>query len=73
MAGGISFDDAVDAIEEVALKKVKNIFVNKTKVLVHVIINGEEIKTTAKHPFYAKKGWVVASKLWRHSNKRRWK
>ena len=58
---------------EVALKKVKNIFVNKTKVLIHVIINGEEIKTTAKHPFYAKKGWVVASKLWRHSNKRRWK
>ena len=49
---------------EVALKKVKNIFVNKTKVLVHVIINGEEIKATEKHPFYVEgKGWVVASEL----------
>ena len=49
---------------EIALKRVAQVFVNETKELVHVVINGEEIITTPGHPFYVSgKGWVGADEL----------
>ena len=49
---------------EIALKRVAQDFVNETKELVHVVINGEEIITTPGHPFYVSgKGWVGADEL----------
>ena len=49
---------------EKELKEVVQTFVNKTDELVHVHVNGEEIVTTPKHPFYVPtKGWVGAVHL----------
>ena len=49
---------------EKALKQVVQTFVNQTKELVHVNVEGEQITTTPGHPFYVKnKGWVEAVNL----------
>ncbi len=49
---------------ETRLKKVVQTFVNETDELVYVYVNGEEIVTTPKHPFYvSNQGWVGAINL----------
>ena len=49
---------------DVALKPVKQIFVNESDELIHLTVNGEEIVTTPTHPFYvAQKGWFAAVSL----------
>ncbi len=49
---------------ETALKPVVNTFVNETRELVHISVNGEEIITTPTHPFYVpQKGWTDAIQL----------
>ena len=49
---------------ETALKEVVRTFVNETKELVYVKVNGEEIVCTNEHPFYSPvKGWISACKL----------
>lgn len=46
------------------LKPVRQVFVNETKELIHLIIQGEEILTTPSHPFYVPgTGWVAAKNL----------
>ena len=49
---------------EVDLKPVVETYVNETRELIHVFVNGEEIITTPSHPFYSPlKGWTSAVKL----------
>jgi RHS repeat-associated protein len=49
---------------EITLKPVVETYVNETNDLVHVFVNGEEIITTPKHPFYSPvKGWTEAAQL----------
>jgi len=49
---------------ETALKSVVNTFKNETEELVHIVVNGECITTTPKHPFYVPtKGWTDAIEL----------
>jgi len=49
---------------EKGLKKVNNIFVNETDILIHVYVGNEEIKTTPSHPFWVVGiGWVEAEAL----------
>ena len=49
---------------DVALKPVKQLFVNESDELIHLTVNGEEITTTPTHPFYvAHKGWYAAVDL----------
>jgi hypothetical protein len=49
---------------EKGLKKVSNIFINDTKVLIYVFVGQEEIKVTPSHPFWVEgKGWVAAGEL----------
>ena len=49
---------------EVAEKTVLETYVRETTELLHLTINGEEIKTTFEHPFYVKDvGFVEAGKL----------
>lgn len=49
---------------DVALKPIKQVFVNESSELIHLKVNGEEIITTPTHPFYvAKKGWFAAVSL----------
>ena len=46
------------------LKKVKNIFVHETNMILHVVVGNENIKTTETHPFWVVgKGWTSAGKL----------
>jgi len=53
-----------EATGDVALKKVVETYINESYELVHLFINGEEIVTTANHPFYCPvKGWTAACKL----------
>jgi hypothetical protein len=64
----ITADDYVwawnETTGETALKKVVETYVNETKELVHVFINGEEIIATPSHPFYSPvKGWTDAVNL----------
>ena len=64
----ISVGDMVWAWDEetntIALKPVVETYVNETNDLVHVFVNGEEIITTPKHPFYSPvKGWTEAAQL----------
>jgi len=50
--------------EDVALKEVVETYVNETEELIHVFVDGEEIVTTAAHPFYSPiKGWTDAVQL----------
>lgn len=45
-------------------KEVVRVFVEEADTLVHLTVEGEEITTTEKHPFYVNgKGWVGAGKL----------
>ena len=49
---------------DVALKPVKQLFINESDELIHLTVNGEEITTTPTHPFYvAHKGWYAAVDL----------
>lgn len=49
---------------EKGLKKVKRVFVNESDKLVHVYVNGKEIKATPEHPFWVvNEGWVEAGDL----------
>jgi hypothetical protein len=49
---------------EKGLKKVTNVFVSETNVLVHVFTGNEEIRTTLGHPFWVEgKGWIDAAYL----------
>lgn len=49
---------------DVALKPVKQLFVNESDELIHLTGNGEGITTTPTHPFYvAHKGWYAAVDL----------
>jgi RHS repeat-associated protein len=46
------------------LKKVTNVFINETDKLIHLYVDGEEIKTTSEHPFWVVgEGWVGAEDL----------
>ena len=45
-------------------KSVVRTFINESKELVRICVNGEEIVTTTNHPFYVKdKGWIPAASL----------
>ena len=45
-------------------KEVVQVFENETNELVHLTVNGEEIVTTPKHPFYVpQRGWINAIDL----------
>ena len=49
---------------EVALKPVLETYINETDELIHVFVNGEEIISTPRHPFYSPvKGWTDAVHL----------
>ncbi|ATW25301.1 hypothetical protein DCMF_11450 [Candidatus Formimonas warabiya] len=49
---------------EKGLKKVRDVFINETKELIHVFVGQEEIKATSTHPFWVEgKGWVAAGEL----------
>ena len=49
---------------DVALKPVKQLFINESDELIHLTVNGEEITTTPTHPFYVvHKGWYAAVDL----------
>ena len=49
---------------EQSLKKVLNVIVSETDVVVHVATEENEITTTQNHPFYVEgKGWTSASEL----------
>ncbi len=49
---------------EKGLKRVTNIFVNETSVLVRIYVGDEEIETTPTHPFWViEKGWVAAGDI----------
>jgi len=47
-----------------ALKKVTQVFINKTDTILHVDIGETVIDTTQTHPFYVEdKGWILAGAL----------
>lgn len=49
---------------EKGLKKVKTVYVNETDKLVHIFVDGQEIKATEEHPFWViDKGWLGAKNL----------
>ncbi|WP_423230880.1 polymorphic toxin-type HINT domain-containing protein [Acetivibrio saccincola] len=49
---------------EKGLKRVTNIFVNETSVIVRIYAGDEEIETTPTHPFWViGKGWVAAGDI----------
>src|SRR5690606_36092066 len=49
---------------EKGLKRVTNVFVNETSVLVRIYVEDEEIETTPTHPFWViGKGWVAAGDI----------
>lgn len=49
---------------DVALKAVVQTFVNETRELIHLKMDGEEIITTPTHPFYVyERGWYAAEDL----------
>ena len=49
---------------EYGFQKVTDVLVKETRVLVHLIVDGTEIQTTPKHPFWvAGKGWIHAGDL----------
>ncbi|HPT89939.1 MAG TPA: polymorphic toxin-type HINT domain-containing protein [Acetivibrio sp.] len=51
-------------IGEKGLKRVTNVFVNETSVIVRVCVEDEEIETTPTHPFWViGKGWVAAGDI----------
>ena len=49
---------------EKGLKKVTGVFINETDKLIHLHVDGGEIKTTSEHPFWVvDEGWVGAEEL----------
>jgi len=48
---------------ESAYKEVQQVFVSKTDVLVHIEVNGEDIKATMTHPFLVDGRWIAAKDL----------
>ena len=49
---------------EKGLKRVTNVFVNETSVIVRIYVGDEEIETTPTHPFWViGKGWVAAGDI----------
>jgi hypothetical protein len=49
---------------EKGLKRVTNVFVNETSVIVKIYVGDEEIETTPTHPFWViGKGWVAAGDI----------
>jgi hypothetical protein len=49
---------------EQSLKKVLNVIVSETDVVVYIVTEENEITTTQNHPFYVEgKGWTPASEL----------
>ena len=49
---------------EKGLKRVTNVFVNETSVIVRIYAGDEEIETTPTHPFWViEKGWVAAGDI----------
>lgn len=49
---------------QIELQEVLDTYVNYSDVLVHLVINGEEIVATPSHPFYVPAtGWLDASEL----------
>ena len=49
---------------EKGLKRVTNVFVNETSVIVRIYVEDEEIETTPTHPFWViGKGWVAAGDI----------
>ena len=56
-----AWDEETDTV---ALRPVIETYVNETKELVHMIVNGEEIVSTPGHPFYSPdSGWIQAGDL----------
>ena len=54
---------------EMAVKEVLETYVRETNMLVHLIINDEQIITTMNHPFYVKEhGFIEAGGLWLGAN-----
>lgn len=50
--------------QEFEKKPITRLFKNKQpEYLVSVIVNGKETKCTFGHPFYTKRGWVIAGEL----------
>ena len=48
---------------ESGYKEVLRTFRKESDVLIHVFVNGEEIETTAVHPFWVENRWVSAKDL----------
>ena len=49
---------------EKGFKRVEQTFVKETKILIHLLIDDIEIKTTPEHPFWIpQKGWIPAGEL----------
>ncbi len=49
---------------DVAVKEVVETYINESKELIHVFVEGEEIITTPTHPFYSPtRGWTEAIQL----------
>ena len=58
--GDLVYSENVETGEK-GLKRVSKVFVREIKKLVHVYVDGEEIKTTDTHPFWGEgKGWIEA-------------
>jgi RHS repeat-associated protein len=61
--GDLVYSENVETGEK-GLKRVSKVFVREIKKLVHVYVDGEEIKTTDTHPFWVEgKGWIEAGEL----------
>ena len=61
--GDLVYSENVETGEK-GLKRVSKVFVREIKKLVHVYVDGEEIKTTDTHPFWVeRKGWIKAGEL----------
>ena len=48
---------------ESGYKEVLRTFRKESDVLIHVFVNGDEIETTAVHPFWVENRWVSAKDL----------
>ena len=58
-----TFNPYSNAYEE---NEVTEVYVNKTKELVHVNVEGEFVSTTPDHPFLTQEGWKKAEDLTTH-------
>ncbi|NLD45867.1 MAG: hypothetical protein GX660_01520, partial [Clostridiaceae bacterium] len=61
--GDLVYSENVETCEK-GLKKVAKVFVREVRKLVHVFVDGEEIKTTDTHPFWVEGiAWIEAGDL----------